>query len=242
MNENCFSLSKYLSLLGVTTTTAVTLYVPSNYYTACSAACTNVTTTSTASSILASWKFEYNLYDSVGSYNGIMSNAAAYVTGYVGQALAVNSVQYMTVSSYLNLNSRSFTVEAWIYITSSLTSSTDYGIFGQCQTANTRQCLHYLIRTNKIFMGFMFDDLIGSTTVSTNAWIHVAFVYDITTNTKAIYYNGISDGSSPSGGSYQGTSGSMNIGYATVPSGVTPLPGYIDQVSFFYRLEKYIKL
>ena len=226
------------SLLGVTTTTAVTLYVPSNYYTACSAACTNVAIST--SSILASWKFEYTLSDSVGSYNGYMNNTATYVIGYVGQALVLNSTQYMTVSSYLNLNSRSFTVEAWIYITSSLSSSIDYGIFGQYQTFSNDRNLLILIRANKLHMGFYSDDLDGNTTLWLNNWIHVAFVYDITTNTKSIYYNGRLDGFVTTGTSYQGTSGSRIIGYAILPGSVTPLPGCIDQVSFSYLLEIFL--
>ena len=191
-----------------------------------------MTTTSTASSVLASWKFEYTLSDSVGSYHGSMSSAATYVTGYVGQALAVNSTKYVTLSSYLSFNNRSFTIEAWIYITSTLSSSTDYGIFNQCQTPGTRTCLSCLIRTNKFIMGFYNDDITANTTLSLNNWIHFAFVYDMTTNTKSIYYNGILDGFVSTGSSYQGTNATTYIGYAYISGGVTPLPGYIDQVSF----------
>ncbi|CAF1396353.1 unnamed protein product, partial [Rotaria sordida] len=123
----------------ITTTTAsttdATMFIPSNYWTSCSASCTNVTTT-TPSTLLASWKFENNLLDSANSYNGSMSSVPSYISGYVDQALIVNSVQYVTVSSYLSFFSRSFTIEAWIYVTS-LISSVDYGIFGQYQAATT---------------------------------------------------------------------------------------------------------
>ncbi|CAF1447330.1 unnamed protein product, partial [Rotaria sordida] len=97
-------------------TTDVTMFIPSNYWTSCSASCTNVTTT-TPSTLLASWKFENNLLDSANSYNGSMSSVPSYISGYVDQALIVNSVQYVTVSSYLSFFSRSFTIEAWIYVT-----------------------------------------------------------------------------------------------------------------------------
>ncbi|CAF1476308.1 unnamed protein product [Rotaria sordida] len=101
-----------------------------------------------------------------------MSSVPSYISGYVDQALIVNSVQYVTVSSYLSFFSRSFTIEAWIYVTS-LISSVDYGIFGQYQAATTRQWLFCIIRSNKMFFGFFNDDVGGSTTLSTNIWTHV---------------------------------------------------------------------
>ena len=50
---------------------------------------------------MASWKFEKNLLDSENSYHDSMSSVPSYLSGYVDQALIVNSVQYVTVTSYL---------------------------------------------------------------------------------------------------------------------------------------------
>ena len=214
-----------------TTTAIVTLYVPSNYLTPCSTACTNVTTTSTASSLLASWDFENNLQAFPSSYNGDMDSSTTYTPGYISQALVVNSTDYVTVTSYLSFVNQSFTIEAWIYLTS-LNSSVDNGIFGQCQNITTDRCLHFVIRSNKIYMGFFGDDISGTTTLWTNVWTHVAFTYDLATNTKSLYLNGRPENSKTTGTSYQGNSGVIYIGYTTISRTVNPLPGYIDQVSF----------
>jgi hypothetical protein len=207
----------------------VTLYVPGNFGTLCGTTCINITTPST---VLASWKFENNLLDSGNVYNGYVTNGASYTSGYVNQALIVTSTQYMIVSSsFLTFASRSFTIEGWIFVTS-ITSSVDYGIFGQCQsTSTTRLCLHFLIRSSKLYMGFLNDDIAGATTLPTNVWTHVACMFDLTSNTKSVYLNGILDGSTTSGSYYQGTTGVMNVGYAITSGSVTPLPGYIDQVN-----------
>ena len=51
----------------------------------------------------------------------------------------------------------------------------------------------------------------GSTTIQSNVWYHVAFVYDYPTSTQRIFLNGRLDGSRTSS-AYQGTSGDIVIG------------------------------
>ncbi len=86
-------------------------------------------------------------------------NSPSYVTGYTGlNNTALNcvrsSTQYVIVNTpYFNFTGRSFTVEFWFYATS-LISSTDYGIFGQCQTATTDLCFLCMIRNNNIRLAF----------------------------------------------------------------------------------------
>lgn len=218
--------------LATTVTTTATLYIPANYYTACSAVCSNVTT-ATLATLLASWPFENNLVDSTNTYSGSITGGVAFVSGYANQALSLNGAQYVTISSpFLSLVNRSFTFEAWIALTT-LSPSGDIGIFGQCYSNSTRQCLHLLIRSNKVYLGFYSDDLTGSTSVSVNTWMHVAYVYDLSTNTKSVYLNGILDGTTNSGSYYQGIGGVMYVGYATHGAIVAPLTGYIDQVICF---------
>ena len=190
----------------------------------------NVSTT-TPFTLLAQWNFEDDLTDSVGIYHGFMDTAAVYVTGYVNKALVANGSQYADVTTpFLNLTMRSFTVQAWIYAFGT-SFGVDYGILGQCESFVPDHCLLFLIRSKRLYMAFFFDDVAGATNVPLNVWTHVAFVYDITTNTKSLYMNGILDGVSTGGTYYQGTLGHTYIGHSVLSLSITAFPGYIDQVS-----------
>jgi uncharacterized protein with PQ loop repeat len=190
----------------------------------------NVSTT-TPSTLIAQWNFEDDLTDSVGTYHGFMDTAAVYVTGYVNKALLTNGSQYVDVTTpFLNLTMRSFTVEAWIYVFG-ISWWVDYGILAQCESFASGYCLHFMIRSNRIYMAFFSDDLMGTTNVPVKVWTHIAFVYDISTNTKSVYMNGILDGVKTTGSYYKGTLGHTYIGHGVSSSAVTAFPGYMDQVS-----------
>lgn len=207
----------------------MSLYIPSNYYSVCGATCANVTTV-TPSTLIASWEFESNLIDSVGTYHGAMASGTSYVSGYIDQAVAMNSTRYVVISSpLLNLTNRAFTVEAWIYLTS-LNTTYDTAIFSQCHNFTQDYCLYYVIRSSKLYMGFFGDDSAGTTNVPLNVWFHAAFVYNMAAATKTIYLDGVFDAWGTSSGSYRGTSGATFIGYANYSLTVIPLSGYIDQV------------
>ncbi|CAF1316978.1 unnamed protein product [Didymodactylos carnosus] len=136
-------------------------------------------------------------------------------------------------SSYFNLNSRSFTFEAWVYFYS---MSTDQPIFSQCTcTTCTSQCLYFLVRSSKLYMGFNFNDLSGSTTLSTNTWYHVAFVYNYQTFQQIIYLEGVQDAIRSSVTTpYLGTNGSMYFG--SLPNLIsTYYNGFIDNAQLTTR-------
>lgn len=180
---------------------------------------------------MAWWKFESNVEDSANHYHGSMQDGAVYVDGYVGRALSIQAVQYMYVNTpFINLANRPFTMEAWIFLTS-INTTEETGIFGQCEKETLDRCLHFDIRGQKLFMGFYSDDLTGPTNLIIQIWTHVAFVYDMATNTKLIYINGRLDNSAPSNSSYQGTSGMMYVGLSGLQSATLPFSGYMDQVS-----------
>ena len=163
------------------------------------------------------------------------SNTQPYV-GY-GRGLTVTSTssQYFTVSSpFLDLSYRSFTIEAWIYPT--LSSSTDYGIFGQCACGScSNQCLYFIIRNYKLYISFTNNDLSGSTTLTTNTWYHIAFVYNYTTQQQILYINGVQDASKSNASAYQGTSGAINIGTAQIYLTQNYYNGYIDNFKITTR-------
>ena len=206
------------------------MFVPSNYYTACSDTCINATVVKPAA-LVASWQFDSNLLDSASNYHGLMSNGSSYTPGYVDQAVSLSNGQYVTVSSpFLNLTYRSFTVEAWIKLVS-LSASNDTSLFGQCHNFTIRRCLHYVIRQSKLYMGFLYNDNTGATNVSLNTWFHVAFVYNMVNNSQSIYLDGILDGSNITGGPYEGPSGVFMIGHTLLSNYSNRLNGYIDHVS-----------
>ena len=147
-----------------------------------------------------------------------------------GQALILNGVnQSFTVPSpFLPLNSTSFTIEAWIF--PSLITS-DRGIFGQCQCSTcANQCLYFICRGGRLFVDFTLNDLTGSTTLITNLWHHVAFVYNYQTQQQILYVNGVQDAIKSHAASYQGVNASIQIG-STLAFGTTNFfSGLIDNV------------
>ena len=161
------------------------------------------------------WSFNNNTLDSISAYNGVNMNSATYYTpgidGY-GSALSLtrSSSQYVRVSTYRDLINKSFTVEMWFYATSLTTG--DSALFGQFYAQATDQTLHYVIRINKLHLGFYGDDLTDTNVIQTNTWYHVAFVYDYPSLTQMIYLNGRLDGSHSSSGPYKGISGDITIG------------------------------
>lgn len=111
--------------------------------------------------------------------------------------------------SDFGLVNSSFTVEAWIKPN---TISGDQAILGQAIPGNPdNRTLHLILRNGRVHMGFFGDDLQGQTDVPAQQWSHVAFTYDVTTNSRVVYLNGVADGSDTSGGPFLGE-GTVFIG------------------------------
>lgn len=106
----------------------------------------------------AEWDFDGDTLDNYGTYNATAYNGPTYVTGYTGQsgtALAFdrNASQYVMMSSpFVDLSSKSFTVEMWFY--STIVTAQDYGLFGQCQTIATDLCLILMLRNYHPYLAF----------------------------------------------------------------------------------------
>ena len=104
------------------------------------------------------WSFDGNTLDTYGIYSAVSYNGPTYVMGITGQngtALAFNrsASQYIVItSSFVDLTSKSFTVEMWFYSTS-LTDE-DYGLFGQCEMASRDRCLILMIRDYRLLLAF----------------------------------------------------------------------------------------
>lgn len=122
----------------------------------------------------------------------------------LGGALATNAG-----GSALGLANSSFTVEAWVKPSS---VSDDRTILGQNISGDPdSRTLHLIIRNGRVHMGFFGDDLTGQTDVPAGQWSHVAFTYDVSTNARTVYLNGVADGTDFAIGPFMGE-GNVYIG------------------------------
>jgi hypothetical protein len=148
--------------------------------------------------------------------------------------------QVFVATPFLSLDSTSFTVEAWIYST---TSTGDRGIFGQCQCSTcTNQCFFFICRNNRLYVGFTLNDLSGKTNMLLNTWYHVAFVYNSQTQQQILYLNGVQDSINSNVPAYQGSNGSIQIGSTEVYSATNYFTGYIDNVMVTTRAKSSVEV
>ncbi|CAF4320572.1 unnamed protein product, partial [Adineta steineri] len=124
---------------------------------------------------------ENNVTDSISNLSGTAVNSPTYTSGGVNGGytlkLVHSSNQYITIPTYQSFVSTSFTLEMWIYPTT-LTSGTSYGLFSQYQALTQDHNLYLIFSGGNLKMGFWNDDVTSGTTLSANAWYHIAFVYD----------------------------------------------------------------
>jgi len=106
--------------------------------------------------------------------------------------------QYLSSTSAVNLNSKSFSISCWVYPTE-LDASNRWiyafnGTQGSGGSANRGKWLYIGFRLNRIEMSFYFDDLFISITNANyiNKWTYLTFIYDHTSRTQKIYVNGVS--------------------------------------------------
>ena len=170
-----------------------------------------------ASTLLGWWQFEGNGNDSsLANHPVTFSGAATYVAqAWAGQGYQQAGAVTATVPTP-NL-SASWTVESWINAPA-LAAGTDYWVWGTCTSATLDNCLHLIVRNQRLYMGFYNDDLGGSAVLAPNTWYHVAWVYDSTTRTRTMYLNGVQDN--------QGMAGANFKGSAAVSSYINTYPPY----------------
>jgi hypothetical protein len=196
------------------------------------------TTTVSPTIVSAFWSFDNVTTDVYSVYDGQLINNATYSPvstniPYVGHGRALyltaaSNQSFLVSSPFFDLSYTSFTIEAWIYYT--LTTG-DRGIFGQCQcTTCTNQCLYFIIRSSRLYIGFTLNDLSGSTILSTFTWYHIAFVYNYQTQQQILYVSGVQDTIKSNAQPYQGKNGSIQIGSTQVYLTTNFYNGYIDNV------------
>lgn len=168
------------------------------------------------------WSFENSFTDSTNVYNTKpISQNPSFVTGYVGQAASFNaSSKQALYTSFISLNNVDFTVDLWVK-QNGYPNPQEYSIVGLCPTHVTSYCLHLTIRNKKLYMGFFYNDLQSTTTVTLNRWTHVAFVFERNSLRQSIYVNGVLDQQRIATNPLKCTRGNVTIGtneYVLIPN------------------------
>jgi hypothetical protein len=184
------------------------------------------------SNLIAYWKMDNNLNDSVGSYNATATGTPTYTTpGKVGTYYGTfSSGNYGSIASGPALANSSFSISAWVYVTN--TSGTNKHILGY-GTTTTDAGLHFgYTSTGTIRLGFYSDDL--STTTNYNAldvnrWVHLAATYDSTTKTRVIYRDGVAVATGTAAADFSG-SGTFYIGQGLATNAFA---GNIDELALW---------
>ncbi|UJR07898.1 hypothetical protein I4U23_012180 [Adineta vaga] len=219
------------SISSTTTSTSTTAQVICNF------SCENQLWIS-SSNLLANWDFNNDLYENVSNSIAASTAKLIYSVGYIDQALTfvANNNQTLT-SSVMSLASISFTVTAWIYPTG-FPNTKDHSIVGLCPNALSYECLHIVIRKNSgncyLYFGFYAADCQGNAIIPINEWIHVAFVFDVSTLTQSIYINGKLDATKTIASSFKGNPDSVTIGNIPgidLTSGRNNFQGSIDRIT-----------
>jgi len=177
---------------------------------------------------LADWyKAEGNANDSAGNHHGTLENGATLATGNTGQAFSFDGVNdYVNISSTINLGS-AFTIELWIYPTSSVNyqnlvansyPSANFGTF-------------YFHSNHVEYWQGGAQRAVSPAVIPLNAWTHVALSYDGAVN--RLYVNGVASGS-PSATHAESFNNPVRFGYS-VSGQDQYFQGRLDEISLYNR-------
>jgi len=178
----------------------------------------------------AIWSLDGSAADANNTYIGTVTGGTYTNATYfgIGYALSLTGAgSYALISSpFFNLSYTSFTIEAWIYLTS---IASDNIIFSQCCTGCQDQCIVVGVQTGKIYMGMPLNNVYGTTILLVNTWYHVAYVYDYSTFTQSVYLQGILEGTKTSVDPYTGQTGSIMFGAVNLTVG--SYTGNVDAIT-----------
>jgi hypothetical protein len=93
----------------------------------------------------------------------------------------------------LGIVGASFSIDCWVYIHVMKgvggTEGLDNCIIGT-RTDVAKRGLHCILRRGRPQFAFFHNDIIAPHSIPTKTWVHLAFVYDLTTTTQQIFMNG----------------------------------------------------
>ncbi|CAF0985409.1 unnamed protein product [Adineta steineri] len=184
------------------------------------------------------WDFEGNLNDRFLIYNGTNGNKSIYTLGRyscrkcLNLSSSLNQSVYIYGTPYIDLRNISFSVETWIKPTI-VTDGMEHVILAQCGSLGSYQCMRVSIGSpGPMTFRFRSDTQTGLQNVSINVWSHLAYVYNKTAGTMALYLNGTLDKSGTGHGPYTGPPTFFQIGNIDSIGGLY-YDGCIDDI-FFY--------
>lgn len=146
---------------------------------------------------MATWLFDGSFDDQTTIFNATGVNNPSFVDSYVDLGVSLDpNFNQSVFASHLPLSNTSFTITAWINVTSYL-SQTFHSILGICSATVSRQCLNIAIRRDSsqyfLYMDFFGSSCQGTINLLVNTWYHVGFVFDLITMTQSIYLDGLLD-------------------------------------------------
>jgi len=136
---------------------------------------------------------------------------------------------YLSVpdSSDFDFSTNDFTIDCWVYITANGTKTIinhgDMSGSNYWRLGHTDRILEFIATTG----GVSFVNFVGSTTISSSTWTHVAIVRN--GNTFTLYVDGENDGSRTSSTSMPSPTGVLKVGSNTAGS-ISYFDGNIDEL------------
>ncbi|MCK5560221.1 MAG: LamG domain-containing protein [Thermoplasmata archaeon] len=139
--------------------------------------------------MISYWRAEGDALDSVGTNDGVLTNGATFGTGKVGQTFSFDGVDdYVSIGDMqFPTGSATRTIEAFIKTSASIG---EYYIFAYGWGAS--QSFGFGVYHSKLMITQWGQHIASSTTVTDNAWHHVAIIFDGTT--YHLYIDGAEDG------------------------------------------------
>ncbi len=152
------------------------------------------------------YNFEGNATDVSSNRNNGIAENIEYVTDSIRGEVAVftqRSNVEMPEPQKLMIKDHDFTISVWLKI-DEYNPQWDYCVLG---TKNSlyQQGMHLLIRENRPFFSFYYNDLSGETVINPGEWYHIVWRYFSSTGEQAMYVNGKLDAKALNRPSYKGS-------------------------------------
>ena len=187
----------------------------------------------------ALYKFDNNVIDSEGSYNGLVSGSVAYTTGVFGQAInltGTNASVEIPNFSTSDFSNKNVSVSCWVNMQSLVTGSSSKGahLFTVGSGSWAVSVSQVGIGFAKYLNGSSNYALKDTTPVNLNEWYHIVATDSTSTGMK-IYVNGIIVASVNYTGAIDLTYNDIGWGYYNDYQDRRGFTGYVDQGRIFNK-------
>ncbi|WP_413558669.1 beta strand repeat-containing protein [Bdellovibrio sp. HCB209] len=183
------------------------------------------------SSLVAYYKFDGNLTDSIGSRTATAtSGSASFVSGKIGQGVEITSTNYLTVSNIPYFNN-SFSISMWIYMNDD--GSGQYPIGYGNNVNNEGFWVGYPSQYSQFtFIGASaLTSYIDYKPGDNGRWVHFMVTYDGVAKNRVMYRNGVHSNPAGTSSNITTVNGTLTIGRGVTAS--QTYRGYIDEVAIW---------